>query len=323
MASKTKYNIVVGAKLDPTNNLSAQIQSAISKSTYKINIDVAYLTEQINKAFSSVKLNIGSGGGTGSSDGGKSRKYKGELNPETRVVNSLSTTTYFDEENKEIKELISGYDALGHKVTELNRIYQENNETVRQRLSSTEEEGNLLNKNKETYDSLNAKVSELSSNIYANKERVDELNRSLEQIKSGSDEFSKGKEYKELSAEIKQVTTDARQLETQTKKNQQTFSQLSNRLNNLKSNGQITTKQFEKLRQELEATNHITDQTQLQAKLKEVGQAMSDSSKHAMTFGQMLKTAYEKFAIWSIATVNKLPSLNLSNLTQGCAVKLC
>ena len=306
MASKTKYNIVVGAKLDPTNNLSEQIQSAISKTTYKINIDVAYLTEQINKALKSSNWNIGGGsGGSGGGDGGGGggRTYKGELNPETSVVHSLSTTTYFDEENKEIKELITGYDALGHKVTELNRIYEENEEQVRQRLSSTEEEGSLANKNAETYQNLSSKIAELGSNASSSATRVAELEEKLNQIKKGTDEFEKQKQYKELAIDIKKATNETRQLEsaqkkleTQTQKNQQTFNQLSNRLNNLKSNGQITTKQFEKLRQELEATKHITDQTQLQAKLKEIGQSMSDSSKHAMTFGQMLKTAYEKFA---------------------------
>ena len=299
-----KYNIIVGVKIDQNSNISQQIQSALNKSTFKINLDLAHLRTQLQSVFDGLKVNIGgsAGGGT-NGDSEKQREYKGILDPESAVVYSKSVKTYYDEENNEIRELITGYDELGHKITELNRIYEKNGETIYQRLSSTEEEGTLANKNAEAYAQLSKRIEELGANASASEERVKGLKSRLNEIDQGSDEFVKQKQYKELSEDIKQATNETRQfeneqrrLEAQTQRNQQTFEALSNRLKNLKDNGQITKKQFDDLNKKLQESKKITDQNQLQANLKQIGQEMSDSGKHAMTFGEMLKTAYEKFA---------------------------
>lgn len=298
MASKNRFNIVLGATINK-EALQKELNK-ISETKVKINIDVAHLRSQIQSIFNNIKINVG---GSSENGTGVQRKYKGELDPESRVIHSRSTKTYFDEENKEIREMITGYDELGHKITELNRIYTKNNETIHQRLSSTEEEGNLANKNAVSYEQLGKKIEELGANANASAERVQGLNRQLNAINQGTDEFEKQKQYKELAEDIKQATNETRQfeseqkrLEAQTQKNQQTFEALTNRLKNLKDNGQITKKQFEDLNKRLQESKKITDPNQLQANLEQTGQQMSDVSKHAMSIGGMLKTAYEKFA---------------------------
>lgn len=251
MASKTKYNIIVGAKLDPKTNISEQIQSAISKTTYKINIDTAHLKSQLDSVLSSMKINVGGGTGGGSAgSGGGSGGITGSgdnlYTPDT-IEHAKSITTTINEQGAAIARVEKGYDSAGRAIRNYYKITDKGEDFVR----TQKEEGTLANRNAETYQ------------------------------------------------------------------------RLSNRLQTLSKNGQITTKQTKKLTEELNKANKITDEFGKQNRFKEIGQNISDASKHAMKFGDMLKTAYEKFAIWSIATVNKLPSLNLSNLTQGCAVKLC
>ena len=241
MASKTKYNIVVGAKLDPTNNISAQIQSAISKTTYKINIDVAYLTEQINKALSASSFDIGKitsrGGGSsgsGGSGGSGSKLSSPVINKSVEDAENLIQKNHvvaetYNQVSNSITKTVSGLNELGAKYKVTTKMGADGVEKL---VSVQVKEGDLVNENAQTYERLSARLKTLSQN------------------------------------------------------------------------GQITKKSSQQLTKSLEEANKMTDEFGKKARFKEIGQEMSDASKHAMTFGQMLKTAYEKFAIWSIATVS-------------------
>lgn len=229
-----KYNIIVGVKIDPNSNIAQQIQSALNKSTFKINLDLAHLRNQLQSVFDGLKVNIGGniGGGSGGGDGGgKNEKTSGLLDPASKITRNESVRTYYDEQNKEIRELRTGYDELGRSISEVNRIRQTEEGIVTERISSSTEEGNLINKNAQAYENLSARLEHLRANGQINnkqyaefKQRLEQLNPALDKTKGKVDQFEKSKAFRQL------------------------------------------------------------------------GQDISDAGKHAMSFGDMLKTAYEKFA---------------------------
>ena len=133
MASKNRFNIVLRATINK-EALQKELNK-ISETKIKINIDTEHLRAQIQNVFNNIKINIGgSSAGSGSSSG---------RNIESSITQSRVTKTYLDEQGKSVKELISGYDNLGNKITETNRII---NETTRERISSTKEESINLSK---------------------------------------------------------------------------------------------------------------------------------------------------------------------------------
>ena len=228
-----KYNIVVGVKIDQNSNISQQIQNALNKSTFKINLDLAHLRTQLQSVFDGLKVNVGGavgGGGTAGATGAGS-ETSGLMNPASQITRNESVKTYLDEQNQEIRELRTGYDDLGRSISEVNRLRQTEDGIVRERISSTQEEGNLINKNAQAYENLSARLEHLRTNGQINnkqyaefKQRLEQLNPSLDKTKGKVDQFEKSKAFKQL------------------------------------------------------------------------GQDISDAGKHAMSFGDMLKTAYEKFA---------------------------
>lgn len=185
----------------------------------KLKFDLSGLENQVKNIFDKYGL-------------GKMPPVEEKLKKGVPAVSAITqqkvTKTYYDQESNEIRELLSGYDELGNKITETNRIAKDGS---KERISSIMEEGSLWNKNIETY------------------------------------------------------------------------SNLETRLNSLQKEGKITTKQAQQFKTELAKINNETNELKKKNAFKQLGQEISDSGKHALRFGEMLKTAFQKFAIWSVATV--------------------
>lgn len=268
-----KYNIVVGVKIDQNSNISQQIQNAISKTTFKLNLDLTHLRTQLQSVFDGLKINVGGGVSSGSGvatgktkssrplsyyDSGsftQTARGSAALFSQEEVTHAKSVTQSLNEQGQAVGKIVKGYNDAGQAVRQYYDVAKDGSEQL---VRSQVEEGTLANKNAETYKNLSSRLEHLNKSGQINKKQFQEFSTRLENVNKGIDKSGK------------------------------------------------TIDEFGK-----------------KDAFKQLGQDISDAGKHAMSFGEMLKTAYQKFAIWSIATVNKLPSLNLSNLTQGCAVKLC
>ena len=229
MASKNKFNIVLGATINK-EALQKELNK-ISETKIKINIDIDHLRSQIQSVFNNIKINIGSTSSATGVTGGVATTRSGSSQPKSTITRTTSVKTYYDEENQQVRELVTGYDELGRSISEVNRLSREGDSITKTRISSTMEEGNLINKNAQSYENLSARLEHLRKNGQINnkqyaefKQRLEQLNPSLDKTKGKVDQFEKSKAFKHL------------------------------------------------------------------------GQDISDAGKHAMSFGDMLKTAYEKFA---------------------------
>lgn len=269
-----KYNIVVGVKIDQNSNISQQIQNAISKSTFKINLDLAHLRTQLQSVFDGLKVNVGGSAGVGTNgvtatssvDGRVDSYYKSNtavqsargsaaIFTQEEVTHAKSVTTTLNEQGEAVSRIIKGYNDAGQSVRQYYDIAKDESATL---VRTQVEEGTIVNKNAQSYQDLSARLEHLHKNGQVNNKQYQEFSKRIEDVNNG-----------------------------------------------------------------IGKSGEVLDEFGKKDAFKQLGQDISDAGKHAMSFGDMLKTAFQKFAIWSIATVNKLPSLNLSNLTQGCAVKLC
>lgn len=82
-----------------------------------------------------------------------------------------------------------------------------------------------------------------------------------------------------------------------------TYGNLKARIENLGKANTISKDAVSDFSKKLEEINKIKDPTERANAFKQLGTSISDSKKQAMGFGEQLRIAYSKFAIWSIATV--------------------
>lgn len=111
-------------------------------------------------------------------------------------------------------------------------------------------------------------------------------------------------ETSQYSQQQKAVISQNKQEEKTKEKLNTTYNNLKDRIKNLGDTGVISKDAVTKFNNELERINQIPDPVRKQNAFRQLTTNINDSKKQVMSLGQQLKIAYEKFAVWSIATVS-------------------
>lgn len=109
--------------------------------------------------------------------------------------------------------------------------------------------------------------------------------------------------YGNLTGAVKSYDTGLKAQINATKRADTAYAKVKSRIKDLGDQHIIGTDAVKKFTQQLEEANKISNPAEREAEIKRINQAISDSKKQVMGFGSMLKTALEKFSIWSIVTV--------------------
>lgn len=109
--------------------------------------------------------------------------------------------------------------------------------------------------------------------------------------------------YGNLTGAVKSYDTGLKAQINATKRADTAYAKVKSRIKDLGDQHIIGTDAVKKFTQQLEEANKISNPAEREAEIKRINQAISDSKKQVMGFGGMLKTALEKFTIWSVVTV--------------------
>lgn len=109
--------------------------------------------------------------------------------------------------------------------------------------------------------------------------------------------------YGNLTGAVKSYDTGLKAQINATKRADTAYAKVKSRIKDLGDQHIIGTDAVKKFTQQLEEANKISNPAEREAEIKRINQAISDSKKQVMGFDSMLKTALEKFAIWSVVTV--------------------
>ena len=109
--------------------------------------------------------------------------------------------------------------------------------------------------------------------------------------------------YGNLTGAVKSYDTGLKAQINATKRADTAYAKVKSRIKDLGDQHIIGTDAVKKFTQQLEEANKISNPAEREAEIKRINQAISDSKKQVMGFGSMLKTALEKFTIWSVVTV--------------------
>lgn len=135
----------------------------------------------------------------------------------------------------------------------------------------------------------------------ANKEYVNSMMAQIRAIeKRNAEEEKLASSYEKLSAKLKKLQEDARTTSNIIKNFGDKIHHVqADRLTTSLDQLNITQNMTQKEMQET-----VDKAQQLTNSLKNVSREAKATGNNSMTFAQMLKTAYEKFAVWSVATVS-------------------
>lgn len=109
--------------------------------------------------------------------------------------------------------------------------------------------------------------------------------------------------YGNLTGAIKSYDTGLKAQINATKRADTAYAKVKSRIQDLSKQHIIGKDAVADFTAQLEEAEKISDPAKREAEIKRINQAISDSKKQVMGFGDMLKTALEKFSIWSIVTV--------------------
>lgn len=109
--------------------------------------------------------------------------------------------------------------------------------------------------------------------------------------------------YGNLTGAVKSYDTGLKAQINATKRADTAYAKVKSRIQDLSKQHIIGKDAAADFTAQLEAAEKISDPAKREAEIKRINQAISDSKKQVMGFGDMLKTALEKFSIWSIVTV--------------------
>lgn len=109
--------------------------------------------------------------------------------------------------------------------------------------------------------------------------------------------------YGNLTGAVKSYDTGLKAQINATKRADTAYAKVKSRIQDLSKQHIIGKDAAADFTAQLEEAEKISDPAKREAEIKRINQAISDSKKQVMGFGDMLKTALEKFSIWSIVTV--------------------
>lgn len=110
-------------------------------------------------------------------------------------------------------------------------------------------------------------------------------------------------QYGNLTGAVKSYDTGLKAQINATKRADTAYAKVKSRIQDLSKQHIIGKDAVADFTAQLEEAEKISDPAKREAEIKRINQAISDSKKQVMGFGDMLKTALEKFSIWSIVTV--------------------
>lgn len=110
-------------------------------------------------------------------------------------------------------------------------------------------------------------------------------------------------QYGNLTGAVKSYDTGLKAQINATKRADTAYAKVKSRIQDLSKQHIIGKDAAADFAAQLEEAEKISDPAKREAEIKRINQAISDSKKQVMGFGDMLKTALEKFSIWSIVTV--------------------
>lgn len=193
----------------------------------------------------------------------------------------VKTINTFNAEGEAIKKVTVALDELGRATK---TVSDGNDEIV-----------GTIETNSMAYEKFQAQLDVAKESGAISAETYDKLNTKLKGLNETGvrGQVAFGNLKKEFSENV-----------SITKKNAENLENMNARLKQMSSNGQLTEEKLGQFNNRLIEANKLTDEFEKKKAFKQIGQDISDAGKHVMTFGEMLRTAYEKFAIWSIATVS-------------------
>ena len=314
------YTARIRAKLDSAD-LQKQID-AIAKSAKEIKInlnvddDVQKLFEQINSKMSSTSkaATITPKVDTKQAENGIdvlqkkiTRFAKDGSQSVENITKSVGTT--FDKITSEVdgnvKTITQDYASATKRIAQLeSQINTEISKTksllndmntessmryqLEQRLNALQSQGTSQNK-LEQAKALTAETRDwltVSQKVLETQQKITQEQRAQEQKQATAANRNQEKQYRESLQLNKQIDAELQKIQTRMKE-----------IN-------ITAEKRAQIENEIKNATAMQNDSQKLQSLKNINTEITAMGKNAMSLGSMLQTAYEKFAIWSIATVS-------------------
>lgn len=309
------YSIILKGKISP-ESIKKEIEKIRNSHVLQLNAEISQssisqMKQQIESALSNIKVGVTpivNSKGTpitnvvGGGYAGNVSTTGGEGYPTAegqRILNAqlAETVSLYNEQGKPLKETKKYLDGQKNTLTE---IFTLNKKTKELELKKTKEsvgtglkqEKALIESNTKKYNDLKLTLQGLYDAGKLSASSFQTLNMQLDKFQNKMGDSGSKVGFSLFGQDVNLA-----------KQNMTMYSNIGERIKRLGSDGIVSQTRIRELNKELSRVSSMANEVDKAKGFEQLNQQISDSKKQTMSFGQMLSTAYKKFAIWSIATV--------------------